>query len=366
MEELDRRALGHSGAEMRQEERVPYRMSRGLVVTLEHPGGSVANYLVRPRNLSPRGVGFLHGNFVHVGSRCKLHLLRLDGTPQVISGAVVRCQHVTGLVHEIGVRLGQAIAMDEFIQTCDETEEQLDQSVELPKLSAKVLYIDPSVEDQQLLKFHLANLGAEVTVASEPLRALELVQSEPFDLLLVEMQLTGMDGLELVELLRGEGYAQPVLAVTSDRTGSVRQGAIERGCLDVLHKPLTLEQVVRALQQYLSALREAPTGKNDCLISTAWGDQQMRPQILHFLGRMEEQVRQLAEFVRMPEAAAFVQKLAPRLAASANEHGYPSIGRLASELSVLAKGGTCTEEVQRTCDKLVELSHQACAVIRQA
>ncbi len=68
---LDSQTESPGVAELRCDERISYRKPGGVVVTLAHPGGTVAHFIVRPRNLSRFGIGFLHGGFLHEGSSCR-------------------------------------------------------------------------------------------------------------------------------------------------------------------------------------------------------------------------------------------------------------------------------------------------------
>ena len=61
----------------------------------------------------------------------------------------------------------------------------------------------------------LANEGYEVTAAASGEEALERVRSEPFDLLVLDIGLPGIDGFEVLRRLRAGGYALPVLILTA-------------------------------------------------------------------------------------------------------------------------------------------------------
>jgi len=361
MEQLDLESHAARGADLRRDERLPYRCSSGMIVTLEHPGGSVANYLVRPRNLSRHGVGFLHGNFIHQGSHCKLHLLKLDGTPHVLEGCVVRCRHISGLVHEIGVRLDDAVDMGSFIRIAEEGSDQTENSIELPQLAGVVLYVGSSEDDRRLLQFHLNSLGVDLALASEALPALELIRSRRFDLVILEARLSGMTGPELAVLLRGEGFKRPILLVQDHGADAGGHAAVPSGCTDVLGKPLTLELVLRTLEQHLVA---SAREDDSCLYSANWSRSAERPRILFGLGRIEEQVRRLDECAR-ESAAADIERLAPDLASLATAHGYPDIARLATEMARIGAGGGSIEDVRGTLAELRELTSLACAVVHR-
>src|SRR5437763_16893616 len=91
---LNSASSGSPGRERRRQERIAYQHQAGLIVKVHHPRGSIANYLVRVRNLSPGGIAFLHSSFIYSGTRCTMALRTKDNRSVAVEGKVVRCQHI--------------------------------------------------------------------------------------------------------------------------------------------------------------------------------------------------------------------------------------------------------------------------------
>lgn len=356
---LDRRSQAHRGGDARYEDRLPYTAS-GVVVTLHHPGGSVMSYLVQPRNLSRNGVGFLHGNFVYVDSRCQVSLQRPDGKHETIPGKVVRCQHVEGLVHEIGVRFEYAIDLGEFLRDYTQPVDAPAESVELPKLSGSVLYVEESVSDRELLKFHLSNLGLETRACGDGLEALELVREGRFDLIVVGVDLPGLTGPELIDAIRSEGYEGPAIILTADDSEVVRRQAEAAGCNAVYSKPYTLPQVVDWMTVHLGHMPEAdPAGDDECLFSTEWNNPQLRPLIVDFIDRMTAQADELAAALTSGQDPVLIQKMSLELKGSAGGYGFPSVSEVSSEIYRLSMDGASAESLDAKCRELIGLCQRA-------
>lgn len=100
--------------ERRKHPRLEYREAE-VPLVVEHPGGGGAWLLVCARNLSAGGLAFIHGGFLHVGSRCRLLLHRLNGERELIGGEVVNCRHLEGALHEFSVRFEHKIKLSEFV-----------------------------------------------------------------------------------------------------------------------------------------------------------------------------------------------------------------------------------------------------------
>lgn len=115
--ELDVNQSEQAVKNRREHERHCFQDPNGMLVVISHPGGNVVKYRVTPRNLSAAGVGFLHGNFLHAGTACLIAVRTRDGKAMLVNGRVVRCCHVQGNVHEIGVQFDAPIEVDEVCRT---------------------------------------------------------------------------------------------------------------------------------------------------------------------------------------------------------------------------------------------------------
>lgn len=99
----------------RRHVRVPFRTLSQIVVAIQKPDEQWAKYIARSRDLSEGGIGFLHGAYVHAGSRCRVILKDIDGKPACLEGVVRRCDLLLGRAHVVGVELNEEIVMSRFI-----------------------------------------------------------------------------------------------------------------------------------------------------------------------------------------------------------------------------------------------------------
>jgi len=106
----------------RADRRFRFLDPQGLLLFVSHPGGTDVSYRVMPRDLSEMGLGFLHGNFLYPGSTCTLELRGKDGKTHCISAKLMRCDHVTGRVHDVGIKFIKAIDVALYIDIAADTE----------------------------------------------------------------------------------------------------------------------------------------------------------------------------------------------------------------------------------------------------
>src|SRR5690606_33545928 len=80
----------------------------------------------------------------------------------------------------------------------------------------RILVIDDEDSHRQLMNSLLTPLGFQVTTLANPLLALELVRSQCADLILLDLNMPGMDGRSLLQRLRGQGCRVPVIVLSAD------------------------------------------------------------------------------------------------------------------------------------------------------
>jgi CheY-like chemotaxis protein len=129
-------------------------------------------------------------------------------------------------------------------------------------LSCRILLAEDGPDNQRLLGHLLGKAGAQVTIAGNGRIAVELAlerqaQATSFDVILMDMQMPVMGGDEATRLLRAEGYAHPIIALTAHAMSTDRRKCLEAGCDDFATKPIdraTLLAVIRRqLENRISA-----------------------------------------------------------------------------------------------------------------
>ena len=121
LDKLDRESSFHAmPTEARKAERVPYRNVARVPLTITGQGGDIQRLLVRPRDLSRNGFGFLHGHYVHPGLRASIILVNAANGPETIDGTVRRCNHLTKHIHQVGMAFDQPIHVEDYLLYVDQ------------------------------------------------------------------------------------------------------------------------------------------------------------------------------------------------------------------------------------------------------
>src|SRR3984957_18211623 len=101
--------------------------------------------------------------------------------------------------------------------------------------------------------FRLA--GHEATVCDNPAKALELAKAQKFDLILSDVRMPGKDGLTLLEELKAQGVAAPVVMMSGQAEIEMAVRATRLGALDFLEKPISTEKLLLTVENSLKLQR---------------------------------------------------------------------------------------------------------------
>jgi len=110
-------------------------------------------------------------------------------------------------------------------------------------LSGRVLLVEDSPDIQRLIAFVLGRAGATVETAADGKVALDMAldamrRRVPFDLVLTDLDLPGLNGLDLVRALRVAGFGGKISALSAHSLGEQSAQCLEVGCDDYIVKPI--------------------------------------------------------------------------------------------------------------------------------
>ena len=117
----------------------------------------------------------------------------------------------------------------------------------------KILVVDDSATDLTVMATPLRRDGYTVVTASNGDEALKQLEREPFDLLLLDVIMPGLNGFQLCrDLRRNTRYAGlPIVLVTSKSQEPDRRWGLKQGADDYLTKPFSTEQLLDTVQRHM-------------------------------------------------------------------------------------------------------------------
>ncbi len=117
---------------------------------------------------------------------------------------------------------------------------------------AKLLIVDDEVDITEFAKRFFTRRGVEVLTASGGNQALQIIKEDRPDLVLLDVQMEEMTGVELLKRLRGNNDETAVIMVSGTEDPDIINEAKKYGAKDYIHKPLILEELEKIVMAELN------------------------------------------------------------------------------------------------------------------
>ncbi|PLW97770.1 MAG: hypothetical protein C0593_07685 [Marinilabiliales bacterium] len=121
----------------------------------------------------------------------------------------------------------------------------------IPHSDILILVAEDDITNYRFLETLLKIKKLRCLHATDGERVLEIIKNKPVTLILMDIRMPNMDGLEATRELRKQGYDIPIIAQTANAMSDDRQLALDAGCTDYLAKPIRKEQLFKLLEKYL-------------------------------------------------------------------------------------------------------------------
>ncbi|MBM4050994.1 MAG: response regulator, partial [Planctomycetes bacterium] len=115
-------------------------------------------------------------------------------------------------------------------------------------MAVRILVVDDEELSRNFLREALTSRGYEVVTASGGSEAIGLARDQAFDVVISDLVMPGIDGLDLVSLVKDIRPQTSVVLVTAYATVERAAEAMERGASDFIHKPLQADQIHFVIQ----------------------------------------------------------------------------------------------------------------------
>ncbi|UAA38882.1 response regulator [Paraneptunicella aestuarii] len=219
-----------------------------------------------------------------------------------------------------------------------------------PHLSGRVLVAEDQPEIQQLIAMYLECCGLDVVAVDNGRDLVDLALANHVDLILTDIQMPGLSGIEAIGEMQSLGCQTPTIALTANAMVHQTEGYSEAGFIDYICKPFTRADFVQTICKYLS------------------GDSQEERQLEHNIADGKKEIAQ--GFVNsLPEKMALTQtyfdsgnwkelgEVAHAVRGGALIFGYKQMGKFAEELERAALHSH--QDVEEVLDLLESLQGEA-------
>jgi signal transduction histidine kinase/AmiR/NasT family two-component response regulator len=183
-------------------------------------------------------------------------------------GIAVESTPGSGTTFRLSMMSAAADPLSAFLQSHPSADGQgsmgnTDDIAPLPLAGIDVLIAEDGVDNARLWRHHLEQAGAEVWQASNGREAVGLVRAadmgvleRPFDIVLMDMEMPIMDGVEATQQLRSEGFRLPIVGLTAHSDVATRTKLLDAGCNDCATKPISRAGLTRLILAHVRGGRQ--------------------------------------------------------------------------------------------------------------
>ena len=119
-------------------------------------------------------------------------------------------------------------------------------------MAERLLVIDDEPNMLRLLKTILMDkTGYTVITTNNPLEVQSLLQQEPFDLVITDLKMPLVDGIDLIDIIKKVSFQLPIIIITAYGTSEIAEEALRKGAYDFILKPFRKEAILIAIKRAL-------------------------------------------------------------------------------------------------------------------
>ncbi len=114
--------------------------------------------------------------------------------------------------------------------------------------SKRILIVEDDPNITELLEIHLADMGYDLATADDGLAGLRMFEEDEYDLVILDLMLPGLDGLEVCKRIRADNDSTPILMLTSRSEELDKVLGLELGADDYLTKPFSIRELIARIK----------------------------------------------------------------------------------------------------------------------
>jgi len=266
----------------------------------------------------------------------------------------------------------------------------LRQTQALPSLAGvRILLVEDGDTNRKLIGLVLQRAGVDVMLAENGQIGAEMALKNPFDMILMDMQMPVMDGYTATTLLRQQGLTVPIIALTAHAMKGDEAKCRAAGCSGYITKPIDADSLLRTVAQTLEKVPVGPAEAADhgmtkdtsgspparagnrqnpsysyggladtlALVSTLpTQDPDFREIVAEFVERLRQQLTAMQQALKREDFQE-LSRLAHWLKGAGGTAGFPAFTQPARELETLARDQQC-DQIEAALAELLQLSQR--------
>jgi len=209
----------------------------------------------------------------------------------------------------------------------------------------RILLAEDTKDNQNLFSLHLKRMNLDLVIVNNGQEAVDAVHAQHFDLILMDIQMPVMGGLEAVRIIRTHGYNGPIIALTANAIKEFKQSCLDAGCNDYISKPVDWSHFHQLLTHYLTEDALHPLAPLHS--SLVQQDPEFETIVNNFLNRLPEK-RKIIESSIIATDWNACRKHLHELKGLGGAMGFPEL----SEAARLVENEVKAEQISHIAEKI--------------
>lgn len=212
-----------------------------------------------------------------------------------------------------------------------------------------VLLAEDTIDNQNLIEVYVTDVGASISIVNNGAEAVALCEKQQFDLILMDMQMPVMDGIEAIKKIRLSNTTTPIISLTANAMKSDYDKCFNAGANEFLTKPIDITHFNQILYKYLSNVKTPKTVKTN--------SNKLKTIIEKFLNDLSERVSLINRLLD-EKSWTELENETHKLKAIGTPLGFPEITSICDTINL-----NCRNEELDKLPALVDEFNDFCKII---
>jgi len=204
-------------------------------------------------------------------------------------------------------------------------------------LNGTVLLVEDHADNQRLISMYLNKAGIAADIANNGKEAVRKAMANEYDLILMDIQMPIMNGIEATQTLRAKNYTGPIVALTANAMKSDVDACTAAGCDDFVSKPIDKNSLYKLLEKYLSADTDRRSVETPIVSELLNSEPELLDIVREFVAGLPARLQELEEAYRNNDTET-LKSVLHQLKGTGGNYGYPVLFELCqkTEFNIMA------------------------------